>query len=162
MQIKILVTGGTIDKVYNELTGELTFDNSHLNEMLERSRSTVAIDSEVLFLKDSLDMTNEDRNLILSKCLECNENKVVITHGTDTMVETAQLLGEAIKDKVVILFGSMIPYSIDNSDALFNLGVALSAVQSKENGVYITMNGKVFNWNNVYKNKDKGLFEVQR
>jgi len=162
MQIKILVTGGTIDKVYNELTGELTFDNSHLNEMLERSRSTVAIDSEVLFLKDSLDMTNEDRNLILSKCLECNENKVVITHGTDTMVETAQLLGEEIKDKVVILFGSMIPYSIDNSDALFNLGVALSAVQSKENGVYITMNGKVFNWNNVYKNKDKGLFEVQR
>jgi L-asparaginase len=107
-------------------------------------------------------MTNEDRNLILSKCLECNENKVVITHGTDTMVETAQFLGEAIKDKVVILFGSMIPYSIDNSDALFNLGVALSAVQSKENGVYITMNGKVFNWNNVYKNKDKGLFEVQR
>jgi len=86
----------------------------------------------------------------------------VITHGTDTMVETAQLLGEEIKDKVVILFGSMIPYSIDNSDALFNLGVALSAVQSKENGVYITMNGKVFNWNNVYKNKDKGLFEVQR
>ena len=162
MQIKILVTGGTIDKVYNELTGELTFDNSHLNEMLERSRSTVDIDSEVLFLKDSLDMTNEDRNLILSKCLECNENKVVITHGTDTMVETAQLLGEEIKDKVVILFGSMIPYSIDNSDALFNLGVALSAVQSKENGVYITMNGKVFNWNNVYKNKDKGLFEVQR
>jgi len=162
MQIKILVTGGTIDKVYNELTGELTFDNSHLNEMLERSRSTVDITSEVLFLKDSLDMTNEDRNLILSKCLECNENKVVITHGTDTMVETAQLLGEEIKDKVVILFGSMIPYSIDNSDALFNLGVALSAVQSKENGVYITMNGKVFNWNNVYKNKDKGLFEVQR
>ncbi|RUM77686.1 MAG: asparaginase, partial [Candidatus Thioglobus sp.] len=87
MQIKILVTGGTIDKVYNELTGELTFDNSHLNEMLECSRSTVDIDSEVLFLKDSLDMTNEDRNLILSKCLECNENKVVITHGTDTMVE---------------------------------------------------------------------------
>ena len=162
MHIKILVTGGTIDKVYNELTGELTFGISNLDKMLERSRSTVDIDSEVLFLKDSLDMTNEDRNLILSKCLECNVNKVVITHGTDTIVETAQLLGETIKDKVVILFGSMIPYSIDNSDALFNLGVALSAVQSKEDGVYITMNGKVFNWNNVYKNKDKGLFEVQR
>jgi len=162
MHIKILVTGGTIDKVYNELTGELTFGISNLDKMLERSRSTVDIDSEVLFLKDSLDMTNEDRNLILSKCLECNVNKVVITHGTDTIVETAQLLGEIIKDKVVILFGSMIPYSIDNSDALFNLGVALSAVQSKEDGVYITMNGKVFNWNNVYKNKDKGLFEVQR
>ena len=97
MKIKLLITGGTIDKVYNKLTGELTFDDSHLGEMLERSRSTVDIDSEVLFLKDSLDMTNEDRNLILSKCLECNENKVVITHGTDTMVETARLLGGQIK-----------------------------------------------------------------
>ena len=159
MQIKILVTGGTIDKVYNELTGELTFDNSHLNEMLERSRSTVAIDSEVLFLKDSLDMTNEDRNLILSKCLECNENKVVITHGTDTMVETARLLGGQIKNKVVVLFGSMIPYSINNSDSLFNLGAALSAVQNKTNGVYIAMNGQVFDFDKVEKNKALGIFE---
>jgi L-asparaginase/archaeal Glu-tRNAGln amidotransferase subunit D len=162
MKIKLLITGGTIDKVYNKLTGELTFDNSHLNEMLERSRSTVDIDSEVLFLKDSLDMTNEDRNLILSKCLECNESKVVITHGTDTMVETARLLGGQIKNKVVVLFGSMIPYSINNSDALFNLGAALSAVQNKTNGVYIAMNGQIFDWNNVCKNKDKGLFEVKK
>jgi L-asparaginase len=159
MKIKLLITGGTIDKVYNKLAGELTFDNSHLNEMLECSRSTVDIDSEVLFLKDSLDMTNEDRNLILSKCLECNENKVVITHGTDTMVETARLLGGQIKNKVVILFGSMIPYAINKSDALFNLGAALSAVQNKTNGVYIAMNGQVFDFDKVEKNKALGIFE---
>ena len=159
MKINLLITGGTIDKVYNELTGELTFDNSHLDEMLERSRSTVDIDSKVLFLKDSLDMTNEDRNLILSKCLECSGNKVVITHGTDTMVETAQLLGDKIKDKTIVLFGSMIPYSINNSDALFNLGAALSAVQDKTNGVYIAMNGQVFDFDKVEKNKALGIFE---
>ena len=159
MQIKILVTGGTIDKVYNELAGKLTFDDSHLGEMLECSRSTVGINTEVLFLKDSLDMNDEDRSLILSKCLECSEDKVMVTHGTDTMVETAQLLGNKIKDKTIVLFGSMIPYSINNSDALFNLGAALSAVQNKTNGVYIAMNGQVFDFNKVKKNKALGTFE---
>ncbi|RUM80492.1 MAG: asparaginase [Candidatus Thioglobus sp.] len=159
MQIKILVTGGTIDKVYNELTGELTFGTSNLDEMLERSRSTVGINTEVLFLKDSLDMNDEDRGLILSKCLECSEDRVMITHGTDTMVETAQLLGNKIKDKTIVLFGSMIPYSINNSDALFNLGAALSVVQNKTNGVYIAMNGQVFDFDKVEKNKALGIFE---
>ena len=159
MQIKILVTGGTIDKVYNELTGELTFGTSNLDEMLERSRLTIVIDTEVLFLKDSLDMNDEGRNLILSKCLECSEDRIVITHGTDTMVQTAKLLGDQIKNKVIILFGSMIPYSINNSDALFNLGVALSAVQNKTNGVYIAMNGQVFDFDKVEKNKALGIFE---
>jgi L-asparaginase len=159
MQIKILVTGGTIDKVYNELTGELTFGTSNLDEMLERSRSTVGINTEVLFLKDSLDMNDEDRGLILSKCLECSEDRVMITHGTDTMVETAQLLGNKIKDKTIVLFGSMIPYSINNSDALFNLGTALSVVQNKTNGVYIAMNGQVFDFDKVEKNKALGIFE---
>ena len=159
MQIKILVTGGTIDKVYNELTGELTFGTSNLDEMLECSRSTVGINTEVLFLKDSLDMNDEDRSLILSKCLECSEDKVMVTHGTDTMVETAQLLGNKIKDKTIVLFGSMIPYSINNSDALFNLGAALSAVQNKTNGVYIAMNGQVFDFDKVEKNKALGIFE---
>jgi L-asparaginase len=159
MQIKILVTGGTIDKVYNELTGELTFGASNLDEMLERSRSTMDIDSEVLFLKDSLDINDEDRNLILSKCLECSEDRVVVTHGTDTMVQTAKLLGDQIKNKVIILFGSMIPHSINNSDALFNLGVVLNAVQNKTNGVYIAMNGQVFDFDKVEKNKALGIFE---
>ena len=159
MQIKILVTGGTIDKVYNELTGELTFGTSNLDEMLERSRSTVGINTEVLFLKDSLDMNDEDRGLILSKCLECSEDRVMITHGTDTMVETAQFLGNKIKDKTIVLFGSMVPYSINNSDALFNLGAALSAVQNKTNGVYIAMNGQVFDFDKVEKNKALGIFE---
>ncbi|MCS5588592.1 MAG: asparaginase [Candidatus Thioglobus sp.] len=158
MQIKILVTGGTIDKVYNELTGELTFDTSHLGEMLERSRSTVNIDSEVLFLKDSLEMNDEDRDLVLSKCLECNEDTIVITHGTDTMVETAKLLGDQVKNKVVVLFGSMIPYSVNHSDALFNLGIALSAVQNKAKGVYIAMNGQVFDFDKVEKDKSLGIF----
>ena len=159
MQIKILITGGTIDKAYNELTGELTFGTSNLDEMLERSRLTIDIDTEVLFLKDSLDMNDEGRNLILSKCLECSEDRIVITHGTDTMVQTAKLLGDQIKNKVIILFGSMIPYSINNSDALFNLGVALSAVQNKTNGVYIAMNGQVFDFDKVEKNKALGIFE---
>jgi len=162
MKIKLLITGGTIDKTYNELTGDLTFDTSHLGEMLGRSRSTLDVDSDVLFLKDSLEMNDKDRNLILSKCLDCSEDAIVITHGTDTMVETAKLLGGKIKDKTIVLFGAMIPYSVNHSDALFNLGGALSAVQNKASGVYIAMNGQVFDWNNVHKNKDKGLFETQR
>lgn len=162
MKIKILIAGGTIDKVYNELTGELGFGSTHMVEMLNRGRSMVDMLSEVLFLKDSLEMTDADRALILDKCQLCDEQYVLITHGTDTMVDTAKLLGEKIKDKTVVLFGSMIPYSINNSDALFNLGVALSAVQNKENGVYIAMNGQVFDWDNVRKDVDKGLFETQR
>jgi len=162
MKIKLLITGGTIDKVYNELTGGLTFNTSHLDEMLNRGRSMVDTLSEVLFLKDSLEMTDADRALILDKCQLCDEQYVLITHGTDTMVDTAKLLGEEIKDKTVVLFGAMIPYSINHSDALFNLGVALSAVQNKENGVYIAMNGQVFDWDNVHKDMDKGLFETQR
>ena len=159
MNIQFFITGGTIDKVYNELTGELEFDSTHIVDMLNRGRSMVDTTSEVLFLKDSLELSDKDRQLILSKCLECNDDKIIITHGTDTMVDTAKLLGEKIKDKTIVLFGSMIPYSIDNSDALFNLGVALGAVQNKDNGVYVTMNGKAFDCDKVTKNKEKGLFE---
>jgi len=159
MNIQFFITGGTIDKVYNELTGELEFDSTHIVDMLNRGRSMVDTTSEVLFLKDSLELSDKDRQLILSKCLECNDDKIIITHGTDTMVDTAKLLGEKIKDKTIVLFGSMIPYSIDNSDALFNLGVALGAVQNKDNGVYVTMNGKAFDFDKVTKNKEKGLFE---
>ena len=158
MTIKLLITGGTIDKVYNKLSGELEFSESHLEQMLERGRVSLDTSPEILFLKDSLDMNGEDRNLILSKCLECDEDNIVITHGTDTMVETAKLLGNKIQDKTIVLFGAMIPYSIDNSDALFNLGVALNAAQTKDSGVYVAMNGRVFDFDKVEKNKSLGIF----
>jgi L-asparaginase len=158
MTIKLLITGGTIDKVYNKLSGELEFSESHLEQMLERGRVSLDTSPEILFLKDSLDMNGEDRNLILSKCLECDEDNIVITHGTDTMVETAKLLGNQIQDKTIVLFGAMVPYSIDNSDALFNLGVALNAAQTKDSGVYVAMNGRVFDFDKVEKNKSLGIF----
>jgi len=161
MKVKVLITGGTIDKTYKELSGELSFTQTHIIEILNRGRSTVNIDSEVLFLKDSLEMNDKDRDLILSKCLECDEDKIIITHGTDTMVDTAQLLGDKIKDKTIVLFGSMIPYSVNNSDALFNLGGALSAVQNKKQGVYIAMNGQIFDFDKVEKNKKLGIFQTR-
>ncbi len=158
MTIKLLITGGTIDKAYDELTGQLVFKKTHLVDMLNRSRSMVDTLSEVLFLKDSLDMSDVDRALILRKCQASDTNHVLITHGTDTMVETAKLLGKEVNNKNIVLFGAMIPYSINSSDALFNLGVALSAVQTKECGVYIAMNGQVFDFDKVEKNKGLGIF----
>lgn len=160
MTIQILITGGTIDKVYNELTGELEFGNTHIVDMLNRGRSMAETQSEVLFLKDSLDMSDDDRALVLEKCSSSKADKIIITHGTDTLVETAKLLGENIKDKTVVLFGAMIPYSINHSDGLFNLGVAMGAVQNKAHGVYVAMNGQVFDWNNVEKDRARGLFQT--
>ncbi|MBA5249566.1 MAG: asparaginase [Gammaproteobacteria bacterium] len=157
--IKLLITGGTIDKIYDDLTGGLVFRQTHIVDMLNRGRSMSETTSEVLFLKDSLAITQADRQLILSKCLETEEDKILITHGTDTLVETAQLLGDNITDKTVVLFGAMVPYSINQSDALFNLGFALSSVQMLENGVYVAMNGSVFNFDAVVKNKTLGIFE---
>ncbi len=159
MKIKVLITGGTIDKVYNPLTGELSFTKTHIVEMLNRSHSMADTLSEVLFLKDSLEITHDNRALILSKCLASEEDAVLITHGTDTMVETAQLLGANIQDKTIVLFGAMIPYSVNQSDSLFNLGFALSSVQNQPPGVYIAMNGKVFDFDKVQKNKSLGIFE---
>ena len=159
MKIKVLITGGTIDKAYNTSTGELTFVETHIINMLNRSRSMADTLSEVLFLQDSLEMTDDDRSLILSKCQQSEENAILITHGTDTMVETAKLLGENIKDKTIVLFGAMVPYSISQSDALFNLGFALSVVQAQPFGVYIAMNGKMFDFDKVQKNKSLGIFE---
>lgn len=159
MNIKLFITGGTIDKVYDELTGALTFKQTQLVDMLNRGHSMNDTTSEILFLKDSLEMNDADRQLILSKCLESDEGNIIITHGTDTMVETAQLLGKMIKDKTVVLFGAMVPYSMAQSDALFNLGFALSSVQTSANGVYIAMNGKIFDFDKVKKNKALGIFE---
>lgn len=158
MNIKLFITGGTLDKVYNSRSGALEFDQSHVPQMLAQSRMTLEVTTEVLFLKDSLEFTEQDRELIVSKCRDCREKNIVISHGTDTMVETAQLLDKHIKDKTVALFGAMIPYSIKNSDALFNLGTALSAAKNKP-GVYIAMNGQIFTSDTVQKNKQLGVFE---
>ncbi len=157
--IRILITGGTIDKEYDSLTGELTFSRSHLLNMLHQVRCKVTFILEEVMLKDSLQMMSEDRQEILKKCVNCPENKIIVTHGTDTMVETARVLGSNVKGKTVVLVGAMIPYAFGASDALFNLGCAFSAVQALEPGVYITMNGEIFDWDNVRKNRESGEFE---
>jgi len=157
--IRILITGGTIDKEYDLLTGELRFSKSHLSNMLNQVRCKAKVILEEVMLKDSLQMMNEDREEILKKCIDCSEDKIIVTHGTDTMAETAQALGNHVKGKTVVLVGAMIPYAFGASDALFNLGCAFSAVQALQRGVYITMNGKIFRWDNVTKNRESGEFE---
>jgi L-asparaginase len=157
--IRILITGGTIDKEYNPLTGELTFAKSHLSNMLNQVRCQARFILEEVMLKDSLQMRSEDREEILKRCMDCLENKIIVTHGTDTMVETARVLGREIRGKTMVLVGAMIPYAFGASDALFNLGFAFAAVQALPQGVYITMNGKIFTWDNVRKNKESGEFE---
>jgi L-asparaginase len=159
MTIKLLITGGTIDKQYDELNGELIFTQSGVEDMLAQGRAKLEISPETVMLKDSLDMDDKDRQQILEACLVCDESQIVITHGTDTMVETSQVLAAEIKNKTIVLLGAMVPYTISNSDALFNLGCAIAAVQTLENGVYITMNGKVFNFDEVSKNKELGEFQ---
>jgi L-asparaginase len=159
MRIKIFVTGGTFDKEYNELNGELFFKETHLHEMLKLGRCRLEFDITTLMMIDSLDMSDSDRDIILENCISANENKIVITHGTDTMVDTARVIAGSVKDKTVVLTGAMIPYKFGSSDGLFNLGSALAFVQTLPHGVYIAMNGKYFNWDNVKKNKRTGVFE---
>ena len=156
--IKVFVTGGTFDKEYNELNGALYFKKTHLHEMLELGRSQLKVDIETLMMKDSLDMSDNDRNLIVQKCVESDQNQILITHGTDTMEETAKLLAAQINDKTIVLTGAMIPYKFGSSDGLFNLGSALSFLQSLPHGIYIAMNGNIFSWDNVKKDKELGLF----
>ena len=158
--VKILVTGGTFDKEYDELNGKLFFKDSHLTELLKLGRCNLQVNVRTLMMIDSLEMSDEDRNIIAHNCVHCEEEKIVITHGTDTMVETAKVLAEKITDKTIVLTGAMIPYKFGSSDGLFNLGAALAYVQTLPNGIYIAMNGKYFNWNNVRKNKELGLFEA--
>lgn len=160
MKIKIFITGGTFDKEYDELNGSLTLQReSSLQEILKVGRCRLDTDIVTLMMIDSLDMRDEDRKVILENCKKAPENRIVITHGTDTMIETAKVLAGGIKDKAIVLTGTMIPYKFGNSDALFNIGSALSFVQVLPPGIYIAMNGKYFNWNNVRKNKDIGEFE---
>ena len=159
MSIKLLITGGTVDKQYNPLNGELVFVKTHLPEMIEQAKNKVDIELEVLMLKDSLDMNDNDRAMILEKCNETKEERILITHGTDTMVETAQVLGKSISNKTIVLTGAMVPFSFGKTDALFNLGTAIAAVQILSSGVFIVMGGKIFPWDNVRKNKEIGEFE---
>jgi L-asparaginase len=159
MSIRIFITGGTFDKEYNELTGKLYFNDTHMNDLLEMGRCKVDTEIRTLMMVDSLEMTNEDRALILHQCIQCEEDKIVLTHGTDTMSETAMILGEKIKNKTVILTGAMIPIKFGSSDGLFNLGGAIAFAQSLSHGVYVAMNGRYFKYDNVRKNKQTGLFE---
>ncbi len=159
MKLRIFVTGGTFDKEYNELTGELFFKDTHVPEMLALARCRIDVEVRTLMLIDSLIMTDTDRENILENCLRAKEEMIVITHGTDTMPETAWVLGKKIKDKTIVLTGAMIPFTFGSSDGLFNLGTAIALVQTLPNGVYIAMNGRYFRWDNVQKNKDRGEFE---
>lgn len=159
MSIKIFVTGGTFDKEYNELNGQLFFKNTHLPEMLTLARSRTDIDITTLMMIDSLEMTEDDRHSIANSCNQTRQDRILITHGTDTMVETAKVLAKEIKNKTIVLTGAMVPYKFGSSDGLFNLGSALAFVQTLPAGVYIVMNGRYFTWDNVRKNKQKGEFE---
>ncbi len=159
MNIRIFATGGTFDKEYNELTGELYFKETHVPHTLVLGRCRVAIDVRTLMMVDSREITDEDRETIARNCAKAKEERIVITHGTDTMGDTAALIAERVKDKTIILTGAMVPYTFGSSDGLFNLGSALAFVQTLPHGVYIVMNGRYFNWNNVRKNKKTGEFE---
>ena len=162
MSIRILVTGGTFDKEYNERTGQLYFKDTHLAEMLQRGRSRVPVAIRTVIMVDSLEMTEADRALIVQNCLQSEEDRIVITHGTDTMTDTAAAVARAVSDKTVVLTGAMIPWAFGSSDGLFNLGSALSFVQVLPAGVYIAMNGKCFSWDRVRKNRERGEFEEIR
>jgi L-asparaginase len=159
MTIRVFVTGGTFDKEYDEITGRLYFKETHLPEMLKLGRCRLDIEIVTLMMIDSLDMKEADRMLIARHCRQCAEEKIVITHGTDTMVETAQVLAQNISGKTIVLTGAMIPYAFGSSDGLFNLGSALSFAQALPHGVYIAMNGRHFAWNDVKKNRELGVFE---
>jgi L-asparaginase len=162
MAIRILVTGGTFDKEYDELTGRLFFKDTHIQEMLRLGRCRVPVTVETLMMIDSLEMTATDRETIVRRCREAPEKWIVITHGTDTMVETAAALAAAATGRTIVLTGAMVPWAFGSSDGLFNLGSALSFVQSLPAGVYVAMNGRWFAWDNVQKDRASGVFESVR
>jgi len=159
VKIRIIITGGTFDKHYDEIKGNLTFKDSHLPEILTHVRCSVPIALELNQLIDSLDMHTANRLQVLESCRRAEEVRIVITHGTDTMAETAEVLGKAGLAKTIVLTGAMVPYIFSNSDAVFNLGCAVTAVQVLPAGVWIAMNGRLFPWDKVRKNRDLGTFE---
>jgi L-asparaginase len=181
--VRIFVTGGTFDKEYNELTGSLFFKDTHLPEMLRLGRSRIEVSISTLMMIDSLEMTAADRERVVAECGRAGETRILITHGTDTMVETAAALAastvgarpgaatggdrlrspaetKSVSEKTIVLTGAMIPYAFGSSDGLFNLGSALSFVQALAPGVYIAMNGRCFAWDRVRKNRESGVFEA--
>jgi len=159
-RILILATGGTFDKQYDEIHGELVFGRTHVPDMLALGRCHVEIDVETLMMIDSLEMTDRDRALILERCATAPERRIVITHGTDTMEQTAAVLGKGLHGKTVVLTGAMVPYQFGSSDGMFNLGTAVAFVQALGPGVYVAMNGRWFDWKSVHKNRTLGVFEA--
>ena len=159
MAIRVFVTGGTFDKEYDEIRGALDFGDTHLHDMLRRGRCALDLEIRTLMMVDSLEMTETDRELIARSCQRVEEDRILVTHGTDTMVDTARMLAETVEGKTVVLTGAMVPYAFGSSDGLFNLGSALSFVQTLEPGVYIAMNGRCWDWDDVRKNRETGMFE---
>ena len=159
MSVRIIATGGTFDKNYDEINGELYFEDTHILEILELGRSKLKVEITKLMLIDSLKMTENDRKKIVDCCDKVAENQIVITHGTDTMHKTAQAIASSNFDKTIVLTGAMIPYKFGSSDGLFNLSGALAFAQALKPGVYIAMNGRYFHWNKVFKNRKTGIFE---
>jgi len=159
MPIRLFITGGTFDKTYDEITGRLVFQDTHVQEMLQLGRCRLDVGVRTLMMVDSLDMTDADRQLVLENCRSAAEERIVVTHGTDTMTDTARVLGEARLPKTIVLTGAMVPYAFGSSDGLFNLGSALSFVQALPHGVYVAMNGRCFPWDDVVKNRQLGIFE---
>jgi L-asparaginase len=159
IELVIFATGGTFDKEYNELNGQLYFKETHIPEMLALGRSRMSVRLQTLMMKDSLDMTTTDRQAIATACEEAKEKRIIITHGTDTMEQTACFLGKNLSGKTVVLTGAMIPYKFGSSDGLFNLGSAVAFAQVLPPGVYVAMNGRYFLWDSVAKNRAIGVFE---
>ena len=157
--IQILITGGTFDKSYNHINGELFFKKTHLPEMLDRSKCRLKVKVKTLMMIDSLQMTKKDIESIINECKKCKSERIVITHGTDTMTDTARELGLKKLNKTIVLTGAMIPYKFGTSDGLFNIASALAYVQTLTKGVYVAMNGRVFTYDKVIKNKETGIFE---
>ncbi len=159
MTIRIFVTGGTFDKTYDYIRGQLFFEDTQVPEMLKLGRNTLQVRLRTLMMVDSLEMTDHDRELIARNCITCAEDHILITHGTDTMVETAKVLANRVFGKTIVLTGAMIPYRFGSSDGFFNMGSAMAFVQVLPPGVYVVMNGRYFNWDNVRKNRQTGFFE---
>lgn len=159
--VQVFITGGTFDKEYNFITGKLYFKDTHLKEMFDRGRCTIDIDIKTLMMIDSLEMTDDDRDIVIHNCKKSPHENIIITHGTDTMVKTAEKIANAnLKGKTIVLTGAMVPYAFGtSSDGFFNLGSALAFAQVLPEGVYVVMNGRYFDWKNVRKNRQTGNFE---